>query len=95
MTVRVLIERHIKEGKEDELKELLKELRNKAAKQPGYISGETFRSAKDSSILLVISTWLNLEDWQAWKNNPERALVQSKIAQLLIEPTRTNVYIQI
>jgi len=94
MTVRVIIERNIKEEKEAELNELLKELRAKAAQQPGYVSGETLRNVKDSSHLLVISTWLSLEDWQAWKNNPERAVIQSKIAQLLTKPTKTTVLTQ-
>ena len=92
MAVRVLIERRVKEGKEGELSELLKELRIKAIQQPGYISGETLQSVKDRSYLLVISTWQSVKDWEAWENSSERALIQSKIARLLTAPTKTTVF---
>lgn len=94
MAIRVLIERYVKEGREAELSRLLKELRAKATQQPGYISGETLRNVKDGSHLLVISTWQSLEDWQAWRDSPERALIQSKIAQLSTKPTKTTVFTQ-
>jgi len=42
--VRIIIERHLKTGKQGELIHLLKELRTAAVHQPGYISGETLAS---------------------------------------------------
>ncbi|MBI3954157.1 MAG: antibiotic biosynthesis monooxygenase, partial [Chloroflexi bacterium] len=41
MSVKVIMERTVKTGKEKELAELLKELRSRGLHQPGYISGET------------------------------------------------------
>ena len=41
--VRVIIERRCRPGKEAELETLLVELRTRAMRQPGYISGETLR----------------------------------------------------
>ena len=40
MTVKVLIKRHVKDGKEGELIELLNKLRTELISQLGYISGE-------------------------------------------------------
>jgi len=54
MAVRIIIERRIKEGKEVELGKLLLELRSRAIKQKGYITGETLRDYDDPSTHIVI-----------------------------------------
>ena len=47
MAIKVLMSRHVNTGPEVELEELLVELRARALKQPGYISGETLILASD------------------------------------------------
>ncbi len=92
MAVRIIIERRIKEGKEVELGKLLLELRSRAIKQKGYITGETLRDYDDPSTHIVISTWESAEDWKSWSNKAERMEVQSKIEDLLTEPSKTKIY---
>ena len=57
MLVKVLIKRKVKQEKEAALLDLITQLRTLASKQPGYISGETLRSADNPEEYLVISTW--------------------------------------
>ena len=92
MAVRIIIERRIKKGKELDLAKLLLELRSRAVKQKGYITGETLRDYDDPSTHIVISTWESAEDWKTWSNRGERMEVQSKMEELLIEPSRTKIY---
>jgi heme-degrading monooxygenase HmoA len=92
MAVKVLIYRKIKSRKEKELSEAVRALRFKAMSAPGYISGETLRSAEEPSIHLVISTWRSIENWNNWFNSPERKAFQEKIDVMLEEPTKIAPY---
>jgi len=94
MAVRVLMERHVVQGRELELNALLRELRAKALKQPGYLSGETVVSADDPSLHLVISNWFTIKDWQGWERNPERQEFIEKINSLLETPPKTTVWLE-
>ncbi|MDH3724057.1 MAG: antibiotic biosynthesis monooxygenase, partial [Desulfobacteraceae bacterium] len=69
MAVKVMIKRHIKEGKAKDVFALLNRHRSNAMKQKGYITGETLMSYQDPHHLIVISTWQGIENWIAWKEN--------------------------
>ena len=92
MAVRIIIERKIKKGKELDLVKLLLEVRSRAVKQKGYITGETLRDYDDPSTHIVISTWESAEDWKSWSGKTERMELQSKIDNLLTEPSKTKIY---
>jgi hypothetical protein len=65
MAVKVLIKRHIKEGKAKEVFALLNKTRAIAMNQKGYITGETLMSHYDPHRVIVISTWQTIENWLA------------------------------
>ena len=88
--IRVIIERHAKEGLR--LLTLLREIRAEAMKQPGYISGETLVDTEDSSGLIVISSWESLKDWKAWHASEVRVKLDQRIESLLVEPARVRTY---
>lgn len=92
MAVKVIIERRLKEGKEEELAQLLRQLRAKALLASGYISGQTLRSVDDPRLYVVISTWKSLDDWRKWENDPERKEIQRKIEELLEEPAKFRIF---
>lgn len=92
MAIKVVIERHVKKGREKELNELLKELRMRAIRQPGYLSGETLQSVEDSSHLLVISTWSSDKHWRDWESTPGRREMLAKIESLLTAPPKTTLF---
>jgi len=90
--VRVVIQRHLKEGKKADLMPLLRELRMAAMNQPGYITGETLASTRDPSVISVLSTWRSLEDWKAWEQSEPRVRLYKKIESLLTEKPKVSVY---
>jgi heme-degrading monooxygenase HmoA len=89
--VKVLIERHVKKGKEGYLIELLNKLRAELVSQPGYVSGELLQSTEDEAIVFALSTWLSPLDWKSWEGNPRRLEIESKIEPLLTEPSRLTI----
>jgi len=93
MTVRVIIDRRVKNGKEAEFFDLLKELRSKAVSSEGYISGETLRAVSDRDNYVVVSTWQSGDDWKKWEKNSERAKIQAKIEKIMSRPTKTKMYV--
>ena len=90
--VRVIIERHSKPGKEAELENVFVDLRTKAMKQAGYVSGETLHSVDDRSFWLIVSTWIDANHWEAWKNSRERRDILSKLEPLLATPEKISVF---
>ncbi len=91
MTVKVLIERHVKKGTEGDLIELLNKLRIELISQPGYVSGELLQSLEDKSIIFALSTWLSVLDWKSWEGNPRRLEIESKIEPLLTEAPKLTI----
>ena len=90
--IRVIIERHIKEGKRNELLLQLRELRAAAMSQPGYITGETLTNTEDVSNITVLSTWRSLEEWKVWENSEQRINLYKKVAPLLAEKPKVSTY---
>ncbi len=90
--IKVLLERTIKGKNVGEIVRLLRMLRVKAMQQPGYISGETLHAVDDPNSYLVISAWENLEDWQAWLNNPERQEIQAELDKIQEVPITVRVF---
>lgn len=90
--VRVIIERRAKPGREAELENVFIDLRIKAMKAAGYVSGETLQSVDDPSSWLVVSTWIDANHWEAWKNSRERREILSKLEPLLSAPEKISVF---
>ena len=93
MAVKVMIKRHIKEGKAKEVFALLNKHRAEAMNQKGYVTGETLMSYKNPHRLLVISTWQSIENWLSWKENKDRRANEAKLEQFLEFPTEYDEYI--
>lgn len=91
--VRVIIERRLKEENEGEVRELLYDLRVKAMRQPGYVSGETLMGYDDPLLYSVVSTWRSAEEWQAWANNAERQAIETRVERLLSAPAKTTIFL--
>ena len=90
--IRILIERHLKEGKRRDLMPLLRQLRTAAMEQSGYITGETLASTEDASLIAVLSTWRSLDDWKAWEMSEPRAKLYQRIEPLLLEKPKFSIY---
>lgn len=79
MSVKILIERRFKEFPSQENFSVFDELRVNAMRQKGYIGGETLINSDDKQEVVVISTWSNFDDFNAWSNSPKRAELESKL----------------
>jgi heme-degrading monooxygenase HmoA len=93
MTVKIIIDRKVKKGKESKLFDLLKELRSKAISSKGYISGETLRALSDRHNYVVVSSWQSTDAWKNWEKNSERKKIQARIEKLMVRPTRAKIYL--
>jgi heme-degrading monooxygenase HmoA len=92
MTVKIIIQRKVKDENVVELTVLLKKLRSLTLEQSGYISGETLSRIDNTEETMVISSWRSLEDWNSWVNNPKRTEIQSQIDKLLGHETEYAMY---
>ena len=92
MAVKILIQRKVRPGRENEFGEALRKLRSEAIHAQGYISGETLHSVEEPSLHLVISTWKSLEDWNRWANSPERKAFGENTDAMLQEPAKVTPY---
>ena len=89
--IKVLIERHVKKGKEGDLIDLLNKLRAELISQPGYVSGELLQNVEDKSTIFAVSTWLSALDWKSWEGNPRRLDIEPKIELLLTKPSKLTI----
>jgi heme-degrading monooxygenase HmoA len=92
MAVKIIIKRKVIENRAEALLPLLKQLRNLAMNQDGYISGETLKRIDAPGENLVISTWQSLDAWRAWVLDPQRIELQTKVDELLGEQTKYELY---
>ena len=92
MPIQVIIKRKWQTDKHEELIPLLSELRFRAKKQPGYISGETLRSLDDPEDYMVVSNWETADDWKKWLQSKERRDLQGKVDSLIGERTFYEIF---
>jgi heme oxygenase (mycobilin-producing) len=64
----------------------IKKVRPIAAKQPGFISSNTYVDAADTRHIIIITTWQTRENWEAWDKSAERAATRPILEPLLAEP---------
>ena len=94
MTTVVLIAREVLPENEVEAVQLMRELRIKAMHQHGYLRGETLSSLRKPGKNLVISKWRTVEDWEGWRQSPQRQELVSKLGALLAAPAAEEVYLE-
>jgi heme-degrading monooxygenase HmoA len=89
--IRVLIERCLAPGREDDFRAVMREMRREAVYAPGYIAGETLRDVATPGHYVVISTWRAQRDWDAWAVSAARETVRERIRPMLAQEERTTV----
>lgn len=89
--VRVLIERRIAEGMTGDFHQALRRMRLEAVQKPGYLSGESWRDARNPNHYVVISTWTSRDDWEAWAVSEARRKTMAVIGPMLDEPEKVTV----
>jgi heme-degrading monooxygenase HmoA len=92
MAVKVFIKRSIKKDQTATAVKLLMELRSRALKQPGYISGETLVNHYDPRNIAMVSTWQTIDDWIRWQESDERAAKEDQLESLQEGPANFEIY---
>jgi heme-degrading monooxygenase HmoA len=91
--VRVVIEHKIKSPEYiDKAIDVIREIRNEAMKQHGFITGETLTNVDDSKNMLVISTWESRDAWDVWDKSETRVELNPRINELLVEPYQVRIF---
>jgi heme-degrading monooxygenase HmoA len=91
MSVRIIIDRKVKKGKEADFAKLLRKLRAKAIFSKGYISGEILRDRDDPQNYIVITTWQSVADWEKYEKVPETSKIHVRIEKLMARPTKVKI----
>ena len=90
--IRIHIRRKIPEGKANDLKLLINQLRGVTMGTPGYIAGETLKRSDKPGESLVVTKWQSEFYWDQWLQSKERSEIQDEIDQLLGGPTQYEIY---
>jgi len=90
--IKAMIEWRSKPDKEHALEGMLQDLRSKAMRHQGYISGETLVGIDAPSTYMVVSAWTRLEAWKAWENSRERQEIVRLIAPNVSEETSVRIF---
>lgn len=86
MSLKVLIERHIKAGKEEAAWAMLRDLRSQAVRCHGYLYSETWQSVTQPRVVVTVSVWANQEAWERWKADEFRQKMDARLNELLTRP---------
>jgi heme-degrading monooxygenase HmoA len=90
MSIRIIIDRKVKKGKEGDFAKLLRKLRSKAMFSKGYISGEMLRDRDDPQNYIVISAWQSVADWDKYEKVPETSKIHARIEKMMARPTKVK-----
>ena len=94
MAVRITVERTVVPGEQHDVKEVLRELRSRSTRRPGFVSGVTMVDAHNPGIFLMISTWTSIGAWEAWEKSPERQEISDKLAPLLQGQPKVRMWLE-
>jgi heme-degrading monooxygenase HmoA len=91
MSVRIIIDRQVKKGKQVDFAKLLRKLRSRAIFSKGYISGEMLRDQDEPHNYIVISAWESVADWERYERVPETSKIRARIEKLMDRPTKVKI----
>ena len=92
MSVLIIIKRVFRMDQTKQLVPLLKELRAKSEKQPGFISRTTYSKLNDPGELVVIMEWETVDDWIKWMDHEDAKSLQWQVDSIIGEKTFFEVY---
>lgn len=92
MVIKVLIERWAREGYEDMVWHMVREMRAEAVRTRGYLYGETWRSVENPRILMILSVWSSEEHWHSWDQSEFRRKVEERMSRMLRKATTVRIF---
>ena len=89
--IRVIIERHIKDGSFHDYLDLIRRARKQASSNDGFIAGELLQEKSNHNHAVIISSWENFESWDEWQASNERLDVLQQMRPLLEQDEKVTV----
>jgi antibiotic biosynthesis monooxygenase (ABM) superfamily enzyme len=88
--IKIIVGYKVKAGQD--IQPILLKLRSNAMQYPGYVGAENLISDKDSSIIAMVKTWQQAENWKAWEKSRIRKDLLQEIRPLLEEEPKVTTY---
>ncbi len=92
MSVMIVIKRVFRMDQTKQLVPLLKKLRAKSEKQPGFISRTTYSKLNDPGEFIVIMEWETVDYWMKWMDHKDAKDLQWQVDSIIGEKTFFDVY---
>jgi quinol monooxygenase YgiN len=92
---RVIVTLEVKEGKKQDVLNILTPLSELAKKREGVISHDLYLSTQNSNELLIDHLWSSKDIFDKHFNSPEATKVRETINSLLVRPLQIKTYIEI
>ncbi|MDO6683220.1 MULTISPECIES: antibiotic biosynthesis monooxygenase [unclassified Oceanobacter] len=89
--IKVIIDRRIADDMESTYEDAIKQTLQAILEAPGYVSGASYKDAKDSRHRIIITNWKSLRDWEAWAISSERKRVIAAIQPILMREERFSI----
>ncbi len=91
MSVRIIIDREVKKGKEVDFAKVLRKLRAQSIFAKGYISGEILRVRDKPQNYIVIAAWQSVADWEKYEKVPETRKIRTRMEKLMVRPAKVKI----
>jgi heme-degrading monooxygenase HmoA len=78
--------------KGEDIQLILPKLGSHAMQYPGFKGAESLLSEKDSSIVIMVSTWEKTEDWRTWEKSKIGQDLLRQAETFLVEEPRVTIY---
>jgi len=88
--IKVIVGYRVK--KDADIRPLLLRLRMDTMQYPGFVGAENLINRRDTSVILVVSTWERPENWVAWEKSKLRVELIKEIEPLVLDQTRVEIY---
>ena len=92
MPITLTVERRVVPGNQGRIKDLLRLLRSRATRQPGFVSGQTVVDAFNPAIFMTVSIWSNMSVWERWEKNSERCEIVDQINTMLQDEPKVRLW---
>lgn len=88
--INVIVGYRLKVG--SDIQPVLMKLRSYAMTFHGFIGAENLISIQDNTIVAMVSTWENADDWRMWEDSKIRKQIVKEAEVILEEKPRVTVY---
>lgn len=90
--IKIIIERRIMPGLEQEYEQAAREAMRTSIFAPGFIAGESLKEYDRPAHRLLITLWRDYSAWKQWQHSSERERAMQRILPLLADEERITAY---